>query len=165
MSRKLTILSRLLSELTPLLPNGFADVQTESLVPEELRSQTLAGDDFVSALEKFDVHYGKMRDEASANGGSVLRYVGSIDVKEKKIKASLNRSVSIIHVNDLILIPCYSYPPTHPFAASLKGSDNIILIHSARYGARPLIIQGAGAGAAVTAMGVLGDLFKLAGGP
>ena len=53
------------------------------------------------------------------------------------------------------------YPDTHPFATSLGGSDNIMMFHTKRYGARPLIIQGAGAGAAVTAMGVLGDLLKL----
>ncbi|KAJ7913915.1 hypothetical protein B0H13DRAFT_2004041 [Mycena leptocephala] len=53
------------------------------------------------------------------------------------------------------------YPITHPFATSLGGSDNIIMFHTERYGARPLIVQGAGAGAAVTAMGVLGDLLKL----
>jgi homoserine dehydrogenase len=53
------------------------------------------------------------------------------------------------------------YPTTHPFATSLGGSDNIILFHTERYSPRPLIVQGAGAGAAVTAMGVLGDLLKL----
>lgn len=56
----------------------------------------------------------------------------------------------------------YRYPKTHPFATSLGGSDNIIMFHTERYGARPLIVQGAGAGATVTAMGVLSDLLKLA---
>ena len=50
---------------------------------------------------------------------------------------------------------------THPFATALGGSDNIIMFHTARYGARPLVVQGAGAGAAVTAMGVMSDLLKL----
>jgi len=36
-----------------------------------------------------------------------------------------------------------------------------MLFHTERYSPRPLIIQGGGAGAAVTAMGVLGDLLKL----
>jgi len=54
------------------------------------------------------------------------------------------------------------YPTDHPFATSLGGSDNIIMFHTERYSPRPLIVQGAGAGAAVTAMGVLGDLLKLA---
>jgi len=53
------------------------------------------------------------------------------------------------------------YPVDHPFATSLGGSDNIIMFHTERYSPRPLIVQGAGAGAAVTAMGVLGDLLKL----
>lgn len=59
------------------------------------------------------------------------------------------------------LTRCRRYPVTHPFATSLGGSDNIVMFHTKRYGARPLIVQGAGAGAAVTAMGVLGDLLKL----
>lgn len=57
--------------------------------------------------------------------------------------------------------PYHRYPVTHPFATSLGGSDNIIAFHTERYGARPLIIQGAGAGAAVTAIGVLADLLKI----
>ena len=55
----------------------------------------------------------------------------------------------------------HRYPVTHPFATSLQGSDNIIAFHTKRYPVRPLIVQGAGAGAAVTAMGVLGDVLKL----
>lgn len=55
----------------------------------------------------------------------------------------------------------YRYPKTHAFATSLQGSDNIIMFHTKRYGARPLLIQGAGAGNAVTAMGVASDLLKL----
>jgi len=53
------------------------------------------------------------------------------------------------------------YPVTHPFATSLGGSDNIISFQTERYSPRPLIVQGAGAGAAVTAMGVLSDILKL----
>ena len=36
-----------------------------------------------------------------------------------------------------------------------------MMFHTERYIPRPLIVQGAGAGAAVTAMGIMGDLFKL----
>jgi len=52
------------------------------------------------------------------------------------------------------------FDKSHPIAA-LKGSDNIISFYTERYGANPLIIQGAGAGGEVTAMGVLGDLIKV----
>lgn len=52
------------------------------------------------------------------------------------------------------------FDASHPIAA-LKGSDNIINFYTERYGGNPLIIQGAGAGADVTAMGVTGDLLKV----
>lgn len=51
------------------------------------------------------------------------------------------------------------FDKSHPIAA-LKGSDNIINFYTKRYGDNPLIIQGAGAGGDVTAMGVTGDLLK-----
>lgn len=53
------------------------------------------------------------------------------------------------------------YPADHAFATALKGSDNIISFTTKRYSPRPLIIQGAGAGADVTAMGVTVSLFLL----
>lgn len=60
-----------------------------------------------------------------------------------------------------ILMHLARYENSHAFATSLGGSDNIIMFHTKRYCARPLIVQGAGAGAAVTAMGVLSDCWKL----
>ena len=53
------------------------------------------------------------------------------------------------------------YPFAHPFASSLGGSDNIISFTSSRYNKRPLIVQGAGAGADVTAMGVVADCLRV----
>ena len=54
---------------------------------------------------------------------------------------------------------------SHVFA-SLTGADNILEITSARYGpnggSTPMIIRGPGAGAAVTAGGVVGDVLDLA---
>ena len=44
----------------------------------------------------------------------------------------------------------------------VKGSDSIFEIYTESYGENPLVIQGAGAGAAVTARGVFGDILKLA---
>lgn len=55
-----------------------------------------------------------------------------------------------------------SYPATHPFATSLSGSDNIISFTTRRYPApRPLLVQGAGAGGEVTAMGVVADCLRV----
>ncbi|TFY80082.1 hypothetical protein EWM64_g3933 [Hericium alpestre] len=78
------------------------------------------------------------------------------------LKAVATGDEFISHVqNGLIKADLERYPDTHPFATSLGGSDNIIMFHTKRYGARPLIVQGAGAGAAVTAMGVMSDMLKL----
>ncbi|KAG8405672.1 Homoserine dehydrogenase [Metarhizium acridum] len=55
-----------------------------------------------------------------------------------------------------------TFDPSHPIAA-LKGSDNIISFYTKRYGNNPLIVQGAGAGGDVTAMGVTADLIKVIG--
>ncbi|MDR1022105.1 MAG: bifunctional aspartate kinase/homoserine dehydrogenase I [Prevotellaceae bacterium] len=49
----------------------------------------------------------------------------------------------------------------HPFF-NLQGSDNIITLHTERYSALPMVIKGAGAGAAVTAAGVFGDIIRVA---
>jgi aspartokinase/homoserine dehydrogenase 1 len=49
-----------------------------------------------------------------------------------------------------------------PFAA-VKGSDNQLVFTTARYKANPLVITGPGAGAEVTAAGVLNDILRLAG--
>jgi aspartokinase/homoserine dehydrogenase 1 len=51
--------------------------------------------------------------------------------------------------------------PDHPFYG-LEGTDNAVSIHSSRYPSKPLVIQGAGAGAALTASGVLSDTFAVA---
>ena len=45
----------------------------------------------------------------------------------------------------------------------LKGTDNMIVFTSERYAARPLVVSGPGAGVDVTAMGVLGDILRIAG--
>ncbi|KAK7462967.1 Homoserine dehydrogenase [Stygiomarasmius scandens] len=148
-ARKLTILSRTIS-LNPALSSptsllslqSFASVQTTSLIPKPLEGIP-TGDEFLSRLPEFDAEFDKMRKEASAEG-KVLRFVGVVDPVNGQVKAGLEK-----------------YPVDHPFATSLGGSDNIIMFHTERYSPRPLIVQGAGAGAAVTAMGVLGDLLKL----
>ncbi len=44
----------------------------------------------------------------------------------------------------------------------LRGSDNLVVFRSDRYDERPLVITGPGAGGEVTAMGVLGDIFRIA---
>ncbi|KAF7791625.1 hypothetical protein EIP86_002644 [Pleurotus ostreatoroseus] len=140
--RKLSILARSIPEFQNALPQGYQSVANRSLVPPALESVT-SGAEFVERLGEFDAEFDKLRSEARAEG-AVLRFVGVVDVENNVIKADLAK-----------------YPVTHPFATALGGSDNIIMFHTERYTPRPLIVQGAGAGATVTAMGVMGDLFKL----
>ena len=52
--------------------------------------------------------------------------------------------------------------PRESSLGQVKGSDSIIEIYTASYGEHPLVIQGAGAGAAVTARGVFGDILRIA---
>lgn len=55
-----------------------------------------------------------------------------------------------------------SYAETHPFYR-LQGSNNMLILTTDRYRDAPLIIEGPGAGADVTAAGVLADILTLAG--
>jgi aspartokinase/homoserine dehydrogenase 1 len=44
----------------------------------------------------------------------------------------------------------------------LEGKDNIVLFTTKRYPDQPLVVKGAGAGAAVTASGIFGDIMRIA---
>jgi homoserine dehydrogenase len=136
-ARKLTILARL-AGLKIQNPTSFP---VQSLIPKELESCS-SGDEFMSRLPEFDDQMEKLKQEA-ANEGKVVRFVGSIEVGSQSVKVGLEK-----------------FDASHPIAA-LKGSDNIINFYTKRYGSNPLIIQGAGAGGEVTAMGVTGDLLKV----
>ncbi|KAI5250992.1 hypothetical protein E4T42_04677 [Aureobasidium subglaciale] len=136
-ARKLTILARL-AGLKIQNPTSFP---VQSLIPKELESCT-SGDDFMARLPEFDDQMEKLKQEA-ASEGKVVRFVGSIDVASQNVKVGLEK-----------------FDASHPIAA-LKGSDNIINFYTKRYGSNPLIIQGAGAGGEVTAMGVTGDVLKV----
>lgn len=51
-------------------------------------------------------------------------------------------------------------PKDHPFY-NLEGKDNIVLFYTDRYVDQPLLIKGAGAGAAVTASGIFADVIRI----
>jgi homoserine dehydrogenase len=136
-ARKLTILARL-AGLQVESPTSFP---VQSLIPAELES-CASGDEFLARLPEFDDRMDRLKAEAEAEG-KVVRFVGSVDVGAGKVKVGLEK-----------------FDTSHPIAA-LKGSDNIIAFYTKRYGANPLIIQGAGAGGEVTAMGVTADLIKV----
>jgi homoserine dehydrogenase len=46
-------------------------------------------------------------------------------------------------------------------AGSLVGTESLFVFHTRRYGDQPLAVRGRGAGAEVTASGVLGDILQI----
>ena len=52
-------------------------------------------------------------------------------------------------------------PQGHPFY-NLQGSNNIVMLTTERYREFPMLIQGYGAGASVTAAGVFANIMSIA---
>lgn len=136
-ARKLVILAR----LAGLAVESTDSFPVQSLIPAELAG-VRSGDEFLARLSEFDGRMDEVRDEA-AREGKVVRFVGSVDVGEKRLKVGLER-----------------FERGHAIAG-LEGSDNIVSFYTERYGEDPLVVRGAGAGGAVTAMGVTADLIKV----
>lgn len=127
-------------------------------------------------MPEHDAEFDQLRSDAEKEG-KVLRYVGLIDRETGTVKCGLEscvplplfallsevlRGLGSLERNPSSVPPTNSYPASHPFASALSGSDNIVAFHTKRYSQRPLIVQGAGAGADVTAMGVVADAIKVA---
>ena len=70
--------------------------------------------------------------------------MGVVDVATKKVSVELK-----------------PYPKSHPFAGT-QYADNICAFSTERYTPQPLVVQGPGAGAAVTAAGMYADFLKVA---
>jgi homoserine O-acetyltransferase len=137
--RKLLILARELD-----LQNEFQDIQIENLIPPEL--QDVTAQEFLEQLSTLDTIFKEMKKEQKP--GHVLRYVGDLHGDLQKEKGILE-------------VKLVSVPKESPLG-QVKGSDSIIEIYTESYGKHPLVIQGAGAGAAVTARGVFGDILRIA---
>jgi len=99
-------------------------------------------DAFVREMAAFDDEKTALMAEAEKDD-MVLRFVGSIDVVNKKCSVKLDK-----------------YPKTHPFAGT-QYADNIVAFDTERYVPQPLVIQGPGAGAAVTAAGIYADFLRI----
>lgn len=137
--RKLLILARELD-----LCNEFFDIQIQNLIPEVLRKGDVK--DFFEHTEILDDTYSEIKKVQEP--GHVLRYVGDLH-------GDLQQEKGILEVK-LVSVPKESA------MGQVKGSDSIIEIYTESYGEDPLVIQGAGAGAAVTARGVFGDILRIA---
>ncbi len=97
-------------------------------------------DAFYTEMEASEGYFSALKNKA-AEENKVMHYVGILS--EGKVKVEL-----------LML------DSTHPFY-NLSGSDNIISFTTNRYLDNPMVIKGPGAGAEVTAAGVLADLVRV----
>ncbi|HEX6668064.1 MAG TPA: hypothetical protein VF061_00815, partial [Gemmatimonadales bacterium] len=133
--RKALILARLLGYRGEL-----SRAAVESLVPKWAAALPLP--QFLERLHELDAGW-KRRVDAARAQGNALRYVATVTPRN-------------------IAVGLRAVPLSSPLA-SLKGSDNQLVFTTARYKANPLVIRGPGAGAEVTAAGVLNDILRLAG--
>lgn len=134
MARKLLILAREID-----MRSEFSDIDIENLIPEALRTGTV--EEFLAGEDLLNAYYAARKAELA--GDEVLRYVGDLDA----VRGTLE--VKLVKVKD-------STP-----LGGLRGSDSMFEIYTESYGENPVVIQGAGAGAAVTARGVYTDLLRL----
>jgi len=134
-ARKLVILGREMG-----LKLEVSDVALEGLIPPQLAA--CAPDEFMARLPELDAPM-LARLETARAGGRVLRYVAALDAAGGKA------SVGLVELER-----------THPFA-NINLTDNIVQFVTGRYSQNPLVVQGPGAGPAVTAGGVFADLLRV----
>ncbi|MDP3773905.1 MAG: bifunctional aspartate kinase/homoserine dehydrogenase I [Gemmatimonadales bacterium] len=133
-ARKAVILGRI---------SGLA-LASQSVNAESLVDPSLAGlrkDEFLKQLASYDAPM-RLRVDAARNDAHVLRYMARIAA-------------------DHIEVGLVSVALDSP-AGRLHGTDNLIVFTSERYDVRPLVVMGPGAGVEVTAMGVVGDILRIA---
>ncbi len=132
--RKLVILAR---------EAGYAieqsDVDANLFIPQELFDGTL--ENFWAKLPQLDAQFEEERKQLVAEKMH-WRFIAKYE--------NGKGSVSLCKVNE-----------RHPFY-HLEGSNNIILLTTERYKEYPMLIQGYGAGAGVTAAGVFADIMRIA---
>jgi len=162
-ARKALILARELG-----LDLELSDVKVDPFVPEELlREDSLDG--FFAALERYDSTMAA-RIEGLRKEGKVLRYLATIgpaaidsagDGRAPLDGGSDGRApLSTRAERFAVRVGPVGIDLAHP-ATRLKGSEAFIAFTTERYHDYPLIVQGAGAGGAVTAAGVLADILKV----
>ena len=118
---------------------NIEEIENNCFLPIECM-ETTNNEDFFKSLIKHSAHFEKLLEEAKSKECRI-KFVAKFD----QGKASVG----------LQFIPKES-----PFY-NLEGKDNIVEFFTDRYVDQPLIIKGAGAGAAVTASGIFADVIRI----
>ena len=116
-----------------------ADVESKGLIPQSFFTGSI--DDFWRNLPSLDASFEEQRKELERENMR-WRFVAKMD--HGKTSVSLQKVSS-----------------NHPFF-NLEGSNNIVLLTTERYREYPMLIQGYGAGASVTAAGVFANIMSIA---
>jgi len=140
-ARKALILARELG-----LSLALEDLRVEPLVRLESGRDT-GVEAFFEALVEADEAFGRWRDQVVAEG-RVIRYLARIEPEP-------GPGEPVVRVGPMAV------EPDHP-STRLKGTEAFVAFTTDRYQEHPLLVQGAGAGGAVTAAGVLADILKVA---
>ena len=116
----------------------LSDINIESVLPNDFDDSGTV-DEFMVNLSKLDGEVSTRCEIAKAEG-KVLRYIGNI------VDGKCQVSIEAVNAN-------------HPLY-SIKDGENALAIHSRYYQPLPFVLRGYGAGAAVTAAGVFGDILR-----
>lgn len=115
------------------------DVEAHLFIPDEFFEGNI--DEFWKNLPKLDADFEARRKQLYAEGKR-WRFVATFD--HGKLSVALKE-----------------VDRTHPFY-NLQGSNNIVALTTERYREYPMLIQGYGAGASVTAAGVFANIMSIA---
>ena len=115
------------------------DIENKSFLPKECM-ETDNNEAFFASLKEHAKHFESILAEANQKE-SRLKFVAQFE-------------------NGKASVGLQFIPKDHPFY-NLEGKDNIVLFYTDRYVDQPLLIKGAGAGAAVTASGIFADVIRI----
>ena len=115
------------------------DVRKELFVPDDYFEGTI--DEFWKRLPELDASFEERRKALEAEG------------KRWRFVATMDHGKTNVALQEV--------PQGHPFY-NLQGSNNIVMLTTERYREFPMLIQGYGAGASVTAAGVFANIMSIA---
>lgn len=119
----------------------LSDVQVQSLYPKHMDKDKMDVIEFMKRVQEVDEEL-RLKVSEARKMGMVLKYVATVE-------------------NGICRVGLEAVLQSSPLGR-LKGTDNLLVVHSEFYDPNPLVIQGRGAGPEITAAGVLADALEIA---